>query len=209
MTIIVASLSRVIENSIAVCEEDIEEYKSYERDTDEKINNAYADILELEKELRQQKKIRECREACEEVARTVNLLPTRSSMRKRAVEVDQNKKNALELIKVFQSRIVERYKQFSAAVDTIEAVQDSLAEDLKAQIDPSLVDAEASDDEDEDRGDRKRTREEQLEEGGFRDLLVDEEEHGGGGGGGGGGATEDAEIGDMDGADGEGDVVNS
>ena len=107
--------------------------------------------------------MRECREECEAMATNVNQLASRSSMNKRGLELDGNKKGALELIKLLCSRIEERYKQFSAAVDTIEAVQDSLAEDLKAQIDPSLVDADAaSDDEEGTRGDkRKRAREEE------------------------------------------------
>merc|ERR1719231_790992 len=99
------------------------------------------------------------------MAANVNQLASRTSMNKRGLEVDGNKKGALELIKLFSSKIEERYKQFSAAVDTIEAVQDSLAEDLKAQIDPSLVDIDASDD-DGDTGEdtkRKRTREDELE----------------------------------------------
>ena len=154
----------MIESSIAVCDDEIEEYKAHECETDNQISLAVENIKQLETELAQEKIVRECREECEAMAANVNQLASRSSMNKRGLEVDGNKKGALELIKLFSSKIEERYKQFSAAVDTIEAVQDSLAEDLKAQIDPSLVDADASDDEQGTRGDkRKRAREEETD----------------------------------------------
>ena len=154
----------MIETSIAICDDEIEEYKTHERETDNQISLAIENIKQLETELAQEKIVRECREECEAIAANVNQLASRSSMKKRSLEVDGNKKGALELIKVYSNKIEERFKQFSAAVDTIEAVQDSLAEDLKAQIDPSLVDADASDDEEGTRGDkRKRAREEETD----------------------------------------------
>ena len=154
----------MVESSIAICDDEIEEYKAHEHETDHQISLAIENIKQLETELAQEKIVRECREECEAMAADVNKLASRSSMNKRALEVDGNKKGALELIKLFSSKIEERYKQFSAAVDTIEAVQDSLAEDLKAQIDPSLIDADASDEEEDTRGDkRKRAREEETD----------------------------------------------
>ena len=51
--------------------------------------------------------MRECREECEAMATNVNQLASRSSMNKRGLELDGNKKGALELIKLIFSSFAE------------------------------------------------------------------------------------------------------
>jgi DNA-binding NarL/FixJ family response regulator len=161
---------RVLEKSLEVMDEEVEEYKSHERETDDKITFASADIIALSTELEQQKKIRQCREEIERLARVVNVLPTRSSMKKRSVEIDSDFKKTQDLIKLFETRIKERSLQFGGVMDLLEAVQTSLAEDRK--IDPSLADAEGSDDEDAHRGEDSRKKKSR------QDDVVEQEEDG-------------------------------
>ena len=137
-----------IEKSLLVCEKEIEEYELLERDTDRKISNTTDIINKLTIELNQEKQIRKCREIIELRAKEVNKLPTRSSMKRKIEEIQNEIRKAQESVTILDTRIENRYSQFTDVILKLEDIQKHLSEDRKLdlQMDPSLEEAEISDD---------------------------------------------------------------
>lgn len=140
----------ILEKSLIVCDEEIENYKSQERLMDERIVEASKYILALNSELQEEKVIRTCREECESLATTVNLLPTRSGMKRKIADMDSEVTKVQEIIGIFESRIENRRKEFRGILDLLETMQSALAEDTRIdmQNEGALVDDDGSDDED-------------------------------------------------------------
>ena len=140
----------ILEKSLAVCDEEIDNYKIQERIMDERISEASQNIVALNSELQQEKVIRACREECEALALSVNSLPTRSSMKRKISDMDNEVTKMQEIIGIFESRIENRRKEFRGIIDLLETMQSALTEDMRIDLqnEGALGEDDGSDDED-------------------------------------------------------------
>jgi len=141
------------EKSIAVYDQEIEEYRELETITDQKIAATVTNIELLTKELLEEKEIRKYKEGLELKAKSVNTVPTRTSMKRKIDDLNDSAKKVQDQIGEYELRIDLRTHQFSQLLHSIEDLQKSLKEDdEKSKIALGVAaDAEDEDAEDEDR----------------------------------------------------------
>lgn len=148
-------------HSFDMCAREIEEYDALENDIESKITETQSAIEVLSEELMQQKKLRRHREECENLARVVNSVPSRSKTNRDINAVEEEIARLKDQIASKETQESVRVKQFKLLMQAIADLSKSIDEDELTQSQLTLfqnqqqeMDGLGDDDEGEEDEDR-------------------------------------------------------